>query len=114
MAATAKAATAAETEWLHDYARTYLPTESAFSFRPSDLRRAGVTLVGIRNAFREGVVIFADKPDGSGAIWTVKGTDGDGNVLLIELKVSIDRLSVTLRNVTKLASEREENDNDAA
>lgn len=114
MAARPKAATALETEWLREYARTYMPTESAFSFSASELRRAGVTLIGIRNAFREGVVTFADKLDGPGAIWMVEGEDEDGNILIVELEVVTETLGVTLRKVTKLVSLREENGNDAA
>lgn len=115
MPAKPKTALKLETEWLREYARAYLPSEAAFSFSADALRRAGVTLVGIRNACREGIVFFSDKLDDPGAVWMVEGDDGDGNMLVITLVVITDTMSVSLYEVEKVSGvEGEEGGYDAA
>ncbi len=94
-----KLAHAVETEWVREYARTYLPSDAAFKFRPALLRREEVTLIDIRNVLQSGVVTFSDKLDEPGAIWIVEGDDDDGRRLIVTLHVISEEVSVTLRDV---------------
>lgn len=88
-----------ETEWIREYAKSYLPTEFGFSYAPSDLRAANVSLVNIRSAIINGVVVFSDKLDDPGAIWIVEGQDQDERYLRLELHVVSEPPSVTLRSI---------------
>lgn len=99
MGAKPKHALEFESEWVREYARDYRPSEVAFEFAPSLLRRAGIDLVQIRNAFRDGWVVFADKLDGPGALWIVDGDDGDGRILRLTLVVETQIMRVRLRDV---------------
>ncbi|GJE26238.1 hypothetical protein [Methylobacterium organophilum] len=112
MGAKPKEALEIETVWLRDYARTYMPCEAAFSFSADALRRARVSLIDIRHAFRVGRVIHADKLDEPGAIWTVVGDDCDGQALMIIILVVTEMLSVEVRDVRRL--DKKEMKNDAA
>lgn len=87
---------ALETDWVRQYARTYLPSDAAFRFRPALLRRKNVTLIDIRNVLRSGTVVFSDKLDGPGATWVVEGRDTDGRQIVVTLHVISDIVSVAL------------------
>lgn len=102
-----------ETEWLREYARTYLPSEADFAFPPEDLRREGITLVQLRYLFWTGSVVYSDKLDEPGALWVVAGTDCDGNDLTATIIVVTEVLSVKLVEV-KRGKGRKEGANDAA
>lgn len=99
-----------ETEWLREYARTYLPIEAGLEFSPQALRRSGVTLLDIRNAFRFARVIAAEKLDEPGAFWIVEGRDCDGAMLSIAIIVISETYSVRLCEVTRTPSVEDESD----
>jgi hypothetical protein len=101
-----------ETDWIREYARSYLPSELAFSYPPNALRRVSVTLIDIRNVLRAGTVTYSDKLDGPGAIWLVEGTDTEDRQITVKLHVISERLSVALMDVS--VAKTESNDNDAA
>ncbi|WP_430911117.1 hypothetical protein [Methylobacterium sp. sgz302541] len=101
-----------ETVWLQDYARTYLPCEAAFSYSADALRRARVSLIDIRHAFRVGRVVRSEKLDEPGAEWVVEGEDCDGRSLIIIVLVVTETLSVRVRDVRRI--EKKDVDNDAA
>jgi hypothetical protein len=94
-----KLAHAVETDWVRQYARTYLPSDAAFKFRPALLRREKVTLIDIRNVLRSGTVVFSDKLDDPGALWVVKGSDTDGRQIAVTLHVISETVSVELLDV---------------
>lgn len=102
MGAKRKRALDIETVWLRDYARTYLPCEAAFSYSADALRRARVSLIDIRHAFRVGRVLHSEKLDDPGAEWTVVGEDCDGQSLMIIILVVTEMLSVRVRDVRRL------------
>ena len=85
-----------ETTWLREYAKTYLPSESGFSFSDDDLRASGVNLIQVRQIFRKGYVVSAEKLDGPGALWTVEGQDNEENWFCAIVKVVSEELDVTL------------------
>jgi hypothetical protein len=85
-----------ETTWIREYARTYFPTESGFSFCAGDLRASGISLVTIRHVLSRGYVTRSDKLNGPGAIWTVEGQDIDGDWHEISIKVISEEWDVTL------------------
>lgn len=113
MIAKPKTALSMETQWLRAYARTYLPSDAAFSFSPERLRRAGVTLVDVRNVFRTGVVAVADKLDGPGALWIVEGENSNGDLLRLTVIVVSEELAVSLRDVERVIV-KEDGQHDAA
>lgn len=102
-----------ETIWLREYATTYLPSEAGFTYQPEMFRREQVSLVDIRNVFRTGVVAYADKLDGPGAIWVVHGEDGDGGVVVAKIHVVSEALDVTVEKVERVTRGEEETDNAA-
>lgn len=98
------------TVWLRDYARTYMPTDAMFDFSPRDLRRAGLSLVDVRNLFRTGIVIFEDKLDGPGGLWVVEGLDCDGASLVASVEVHSASYLVKLLSIERQV----ENDDESA
>jgi hypothetical protein len=101
-----KPAHALETEWVHEYARTYLPSDAAFRYSPALLRRERVSLVDIRNALRSGAVIYSDKLDDPGALWIVEGDDADGRRIIVMLHVISESVSVSLQSVEVVGSQK--------
>jgi len=93
-----KANCAFETTWLQEYAGSFRPTDAPFRFAEDDLRRAGLTVVDIMVALREGEVVWADKLDGPGAIWTVMHSDDELDVEL-DLIVESEMQRVTLHRI---------------
>ncbi|MGJ0508396.1 MAG: hypothetical protein ACR652_14995 [Methylocystis sp.] len=91
-----------ETEWLREYASAYLPCEGGFKFTPEMFRREAVSIVDIRNVFRHGVVTYADKLDEPGALWIVRGYDGDGGYIVAEIVVVSETYDVDVRNVKRV------------
>jgi hypothetical protein len=89
------------TVWLREYARTYLPSEAMFDFAPDDLRRAGLSLIDVRNLLRTGVVTYEDKLDGPGGLWIVEGCDCDGMKLIAAIEVRSDSYQVKLRSIER-------------
>jgi hypothetical protein len=102
-----------ETVWIREYATTYLPAETGFRYQPEMFRRAGISIVDIRNVFRNGVVTYADKLDDPGSTWIVEGDDGDGGFIVAEIIVVSETWNVTVRKATRVLRAREETD-DAA
>ena len=88
-----------ETEWIRAYARTYIVSETPFSYCPQKLREIGVTLVDIRNICRRGRVVYANKLDGPGALWIVEGADMDERKIRWVIVVVSEEISVSLRSV---------------
>lgn len=91
-----------ETVWIREFARTYLPSEAGFTCAPERLRQAGLTLIGVKNVFRRGHVVFADKLDEPGALWIIEGNDNDGVRFRITVKVETERQAVDLQKVEKM------------
>ena len=105
---------ALETDWVRQYARTYLPSDAAFKFRPALLRRNKVTLIDIRNVLRSGTVVFSDKLDSPGATWIVEGNDTDGRQIVVTLHVISETVSVALIDVDVVMLREKGGTNDAA
>ncbi len=101
-----------ETTWIREYAQTYLPTEIGFSFSAEMLRKAGISLVAVRNVFRRGYVVCSEKLDGPGAIWVVEGDDNGGDQFRLTIRVVSECLEVTLLGVEPRV--REDDGDDAA
>lgn len=93
---------ATETVWIREYAATYLPRETGFTYPPEMLRREKISLVDLRNVFRTGVVDYADKLEGPGALWMIEGSDGDGGRICAEVWVISETLEVTVRRVKRM------------
>lgn len=93
---------ATETVWIREYAATYLPRETGFTYPPEMLRRENISVVDLRNVFRMGVVTYANKLDGPGALWIVEGSDGDGHRICAQLWVISETLEVTVRRVKRV------------
>lgn len=102
MVADAEASFAFQTDWLRSYASSWSPREAGFRFAPEMLRREDVSVVDLRNIFRNGVVTFDNKLDEPGALWIVEGDDGDGNMIVAELVVISETMDVTVRRVRRL------------
>lgn len=98
------------TVWLRECARTYMPTDATFDFSPGDLRRAGLSLIDVRNLFRTGTVTYEDKLDGPGGWWIVEGRDCDDQALIAALEVHSDSYLVRLHSIERQV----ENDDDSA
>jgi hypothetical protein len=106
-----------ETEWLREYASTYVPSEAGFEFSSDLLRRSGISLVELRNALRSCVVLFADKLDGPGAFWVAEGPDDEEDRIVVELTVVSETYEVRLRDARRMRVESivtEEGSDDAA
>ncbi len=93
---------AIETDWIRGYASAWLPTEAPFKHTPAMFRREGVSILDLRNVFRNGVVTYDEKLDGPGALWIVEGDDGDGNLIIAEIVVISEELDVTVRCVKRV------------
>ncbi|TLG78599.1 hypothetical protein [Methylocystis sp. B8] len=93
---------ATETVWIREYAATYLPRETGFTYTPEMLRRENVSVVDLRNVFRLGTVTYANKLDGPGALWIIEGSDGDGGSICAQLWVISETLEVTVRRVKRV------------
>lgn len=91
-----------ETQWLREYARTYLPCDASVQFSPDLLRRSDVNLIDLISVFRNGFVVFADKIDSEGAIWIVEGEDTDGGELRIKLLVHTQEMRIRVKDVERL------------
>jgi len=91
-----------ETEWIHEYAEAYMFGDCGIEFMPAAFAREGITLVDIRNVFRNGDVTYADKLDGPGAVWLVEGDDGDGGYIVAEIVVVSETLSVKVEKATRI------------
>jgi hypothetical protein len=91
-----------ETDWIHAYASNWLPTEAPFRHTPAMFRREKISILDIRNVFRNGVVTYDEKLDGPGALWIIEGDDGDGNLILAEIVVISEELDVTVRRVERV------------
>ena len=102
-----------ETQWLREYACTYLPCDGAFQYAPEMLRRRGVYLIDLICLFRSAFVVSADKIDSHWAVWIVEGEDCDGNELRAELLVHTQEMRLKLEDVERLNHDQGPN-NDAA
>ena len=89
------------TVWLREYAAAYMPSDCMFDFSEDELQRSGVSLLDIRNLFRNGVVVSEEKLDTSGAIWMVSGDDCDGLPLLATIHMFADSYTVKLCSVER-------------
>lgn len=101
MVASAEESFAFQTNWLRAYASAWSPCEAGFSYAPAMLRREGVSVVDLRNLFRDGVVTYDNKLDEPGALWIVEGTDDDGTYLVAEIIVVSETMQVTVRRVKR-------------
>jgi len=98
------------TDWLRGYAQTCLPSDASFEFSEDDLRDKNITLLDVRQVFRTGTVVYADKLEGPGGLWIVEGEDFDGHILTATIVVISESITVRLLDI-----EIEEDDrNDAA
>lgn len=98
------------TVWLREYARTYMPADAMFDFAPDDLRRAGLSLIDVRNLFRTGVVTYEDKLEGPGGLWVVEGRDCDSVAFIAAIEVYSDSYFVKLLSIERQV----ENDDESA
>ena len=92
-----------ETVWIREFAKTYSPAEVGLSYPPQRLREAGISLIGIRNVFRRGYVVFADKLDGLGARWVIDGENNEGENFRIVADVITEQMAVDLKRVERVA-----------
>lgn len=102
-----------ETEWIRNYAKTYLPSEAGFAFLPSMMRKRGFNIIQVRHVMKTGRVVYSEKLNEPGAEWIVVGHDQDGARLRLELVVVSDVQKVVLRDVSA-DDDRKEDGNDAA
>ncbi len=96
-----------QTVWIRSYASAWSPSEAPFTYEKEMLLEAGVTLIDLRNLFRNGCVTFDEKLDEPGALWVVEGEDDDGNQLYAEVIVVSEEQDVTIRQVGKIRTPRE-------
>jgi hypothetical protein len=102
-----------ETVWLREYANTYLPAETSFSYCPEVLRRHRLSLIDVRELFRCGRMVHATKLDEPGAIWMVEAEMEDGRRFRLEVHVISDLMELSLKDVEEL-SKGEDESHDAA
>lgn len=91
-----------ETQYLREFARSYL---SEVAFRPRaemQMRSQGVTLTGVHHVMRTGDVAKTEKEDAEGTVWTVVGETCDDDRLRIQLEVFYDRYQMVIVDVRKI------------
>jgi hypothetical protein len=93
-----------ETEWLREFARTYMPCEAMFSYPVDLLRAAGVSLVDVKNLMASCTVVDNEKLDEPGALFTVVGEECDGGGLRAVFRVVSQEYDVTLMNVERISA----------
>ena len=103
-----------ETQWLRQFARTYLPHNAPVEFDPAALRDANVTLLHLVCLFRGGWVVFSNKLDGPGAFWTVEGPDCDGAPIRASLEVQTQEMSIKVMKAERLDDDEQGPENSAA
>lgn len=90
-----------ETTWIQGYARTYLLSDASLSFPAEALRLAKVNLLDVRNVFRFGRVVYANKLNAPGALWIVEGEDCNCSFLEVTTVVVSEEYRVTIRAVRR-------------
>src|SRR4051812_13786782 len=103
-----------ETTWIREYAKTYLPNEVGFSYEPQDLRDAGISIIGIRNIFRRGRVVYRNKLEGPGAVWIIEGDNNDEERFRLTVVVISESIAVSLMRAERVNERKVEDNNDAA
>ena len=96
-----------ETQWIREWARTYLPSDDVLDYPPEAFRREGVNMLHLGCLLRRGGVVFADKLDEPGALWIVEGQDCDDNELRAKLIVQTQEMSIRVVDVERLQREQE-------
>jgi hypothetical protein len=94
-----------ETVWIHEFAKTYSPTEVGLTYSPQSLRDARLDLIGVRNILRRGHVTFADKLNGLGALWVIEGDNNEGERFHLTAIVITEEFAVDLKKVERVAME---------
>ncbi|AZG76333.1 hypothetical protein [Methylocystis rosea] len=96
-----------ETDWIREYAKAFMHCESGIEYSSDAFWRERISLVDIRNVFRNADVTYADKLNGPGATWIVEGDDGDGGYIVAEIVVISETLTVKVVKAIRI-NRREE------
>lgn len=99
-----------ETEWIRQWASTYMPADGSIVYSVALFRRLDFNLVHLMHALRRAVVVDADKLDGPGARWVVLSENCDGLPFEISLRVNTDSMQVEIEGLRGLALRDGSND----
>jgi hypothetical protein len=91
-----------ETEFLHEFAITYIDEISFTRQALEDLERLGVGLADVKYVLRYGNVTETLKEESDGAIWMAEGATSDGKELRVRAHVWCNEYRVRIIRILEL------------
>jgi len=88
-----------ETEFLREFAQTYISEIAITTRAMDDLKRLGVGLADVIFVLQNGRVTISNKEEPEGAKWYVEGNTCDGENLSVSLHVWCDHYHVRVLRV---------------
>jgi hypothetical protein len=95
------------TEWLREYARTYLPCNHHLEFCPDMLREQRIWVTDLGCFLRSCHVIEIGDIDECGACWIVEGRDCENREMRAVLVVHTQQMTIRVDDVERVKLEKE-------